>query len=206
MGAIYAELHMAGHVFVLRRCTYGVRQATNGRGRPIEQVRHGQVMGEMDVSRNQFMEKWAATEFMPVDGYVVFSGGPGEPAIETVSWEAGQCVFYREEFNKGSITDGSYICQWRIAAAKLVFSVGPPKPFVAAAPREHGTPQPQGFSNPTVIIPPSTVLTPLEVPVAEGLGAAAARVLAGIVAAPVLVPAALTLAENVAKSCHRPPA
>ena len=89
MGATYAELHVAGHVFVLRRCTYGVRQATGPRGRPIEQVRHLAIDGEMDVPRVQFMEKWAATEYMPVDGHIIFSGGPGEPAIETVSWTAG---------------------------------------------------------------------------------------------------------------------
>lgn len=156
MSAIYAELHVGGHVYPLRRCTYGVSQATGPRGRPIEQVRHGHIEGEMDVPRDQFMEQWAATAYMPLGGYIIFSGGPGEPALETVSWAAGQCVFYREEFHAGSITDGSYICQWRIVAAKLVFSAGPPKPFVAAAAREHGTP------------PVAAVVAPLASPLPAG--------------------------------------
>jgi hypothetical protein len=138
MSSFYAELHVAGHVYPLRSCTYGVHQATDGRGRTVEKVRYSLLEIMADVPADSFLESWAATAHQPLDGSVVFSDPQGGAARETVHWQAGHCVSYREDFVSGSATEGAYVCYVSIAAPKLVFSAGgSPAPFVAPAARNH---------------------------------------------------------------------
>jgi hypothetical protein len=60
MASFSAELHVAGHVIPLIRCTYDARQATDARGRVLAHVRHSSVAGEADVPDHQALEAWAA--------------------------------------------------------------------------------------------------------------------------------------------------
>ena len=72
---------------------------------------------------------------------MVFFDPYGGTARETVSWQAGHGVDYREAFEAGDAEAGAYVCHVSIAAPKLVLaSGGPPVPFVAPAARDHGAP------------------------------------------------------------------
>ncbi|WP_046247494.1 type VI secretion system tube protein TssD [Hymenobacter terrenus] len=141
MASFYAELRVAGHVYPLRYCTYGVQQATGERGRPVERVRHGRLDAVADVPADDFLPDWAATPHRPLAGHVVFYDVQGGPPRETVSWEAGHCVDYQETFESGNAAEGSYVCHVSIAAPKLAFNAGgPATAFVVPPARDHGTP------------------------------------------------------------------
>ena len=142
MASFSAELRVAGHAYPLRHCTYGVHQATDGRGRAAEKVRTALLELVLDVPADNFLEAWAAAAHRPLDGCVVFFDPYGGTARETVSWQAGHGVDYREEFEAGDAEAGAYVCHVSIAAPKLVLaSGGPPVPFVAPAARDHEGPE-----------------------------------------------------------------
>ena len=56
MASFYAELHVAGRVYVLRRCDFSFTQATDPRGRVVAQVRHNQIEIMLDVPDDPFLE------------------------------------------------------------------------------------------------------------------------------------------------------
>jgi hypothetical protein len=49
MSSFYAELEIAGSTYPLRKCQFEFEQATNGRGRVVAKVRHGQLHLTLDV-------------------------------------------------------------------------------------------------------------------------------------------------------------
>ena len=72
MGAIYAELHVGGHVFPILQCTFGVHQATDRRGRVIEGVRFEPPNLMMDVPRGDFFLAWAAAPAKRLPADLIF--------------------------------------------------------------------------------------------------------------------------------------
>ena len=60
MLTFYAELHVEGHVFPLRRCSCERTQATNARGQVIQQVRQGLLRMEADVPANTLLANLAS--------------------------------------------------------------------------------------------------------------------------------------------------
>ncbi|WP_052732399.1 type VI secretion system tube protein TssD [Hymenobacter terrenus] len=199
MASFYAELHVEGQRYPLQRGTYTFTQATNERGRVVAKVRPGLVELTLDVPDDERLLAWANTPYKPLPGQVVFFDGQGGAALETLSWEAGQCVGYREEFESGSLTEGAYLCHLTITAPQLRMQPGGPSAYVPPAPGSHGTPQ-EGL-----LLPPPLVVTPVAVPVAEDLAAIAAR-LAAATLGPLLLPTALTLGLILASStpAHAP--
>ncbi len=140
MGAIYAELHIAGHIYPLITCTYGVHQGTNERGRAIERVRHGKVDLVMDVPNDTFLEALAAAPATHYPADVTFFDSAGGISIETVSLARAYCTGYEEEFEEGE--HGRYVAYVELTGpGGFTMSVGgPAAAFVAPAARDHGVP------------------------------------------------------------------
>lgn len=102
-----------------------MRVATNERGRVVAQVRHGLVHLTLDVPDGAGLLAWGTT------------------ARETLAWEAGECVGYHEIFAAGDGTAGAYVCQFVIAAPRLVLTPGgSARPLAAATPRDYATARP----------------------------------------------------------------
>ncbi|WP_046244997.1 type VI secretion system tube protein TssD [Hymenobacter terrenus] len=140
MGAIYAELHIAGNVYPLITCTYGVHQATSERGRAIERVRHGKMALVLDVPNDTFLEALAAAHATHYPADVIFFDSAGGSAIETVSMATAYCTGYEEEFEEGK--NGSYVAYVELTGpGGFTMKIGgPAAAFVAPAARDHGTP------------------------------------------------------------------
>jgi Hemolysin coregulated protein Hcp (TssD) len=140
MASFYAELQVAGTTYPVRSCAYEFTQSTNERGRVAAKVRHGLVRLTLDVPDGDELLSWAATPFKPLAGRVIFRSAQGGAALETLSWEDGQCVGYQEEFLSGSVHEGAYVCHLAIAAPKLTTASGGPASYVSPAAGEHGMP------------------------------------------------------------------
>jgi hypothetical protein len=140
MASFYAELHVAGVTYPVRHCAYEFTQATSERGRVVAKVRHGLVRLTLDVPDDDKLLDWAHTPYKPLAGRVSFYDAKGGPVLETLAWEAGQCVGYQEEFSSGDQSQGAYVCHLTIAAPTLTLQPGGPAAYVAAAAGEHGTP------------------------------------------------------------------
>ncbi|WP_046246770.1 type VI secretion system tube protein TssD [Hymenobacter terrenus] len=140
MGAIYAELHVAGHVYPLLSCHYGVHQAIGERGRAGERVRHGKLALVLDVPADDFLEGWAAAVATHYPADAVFFDSAGGSAIETVSLVTAYCTGYEEEFEEGE--HGRYVAYVELTGpGGFTLKVGgPAAAFVAPAARSHGTP------------------------------------------------------------------
>jgi len=139
MASFYAELQVAGTTYPVRSCAYEFTQSTNERGRVAAKVRHGRVRLTLDVPEGDELLSWAAAPFKPLAGRVVFRSAQGGAALETLRWEDGQCVGYREEFLHGSVHEGAYVCHLTIAAPKLTMAPGGPASYVSPAAGEHGS-------------------------------------------------------------------
>ncbi|HEX8326884.1 MAG TPA: type VI secretion system tube protein TssD [Hymenobacter sp.] len=183
MASFSAELQVAGQRYPVRHCSYEFTQATGERGRVSAKVRHGLVRLTLDVPHDDVLLGWAAAPHKPLGGQVVFFDGRGGPVLETLAWEAGECVGYREDFASGEADAGAYVCHLTIAAPQLSMRPGGPAAYVSPAPGEHGGPQ-QGLVDPFVV--PLLNATPAAEAVAEAV--------AETVAASLLVPIALILA------------
>lgn len=184
MASFYAELQVAGTNYPVRFCAYEFSQATNERGRVTAKVRHGLVHLTLDVPDDEVLLDWANTAHKPLAGRVIFRNAQGGAALETLSWETGECVGYQEEFLSGSVSAGAYVCHLTIAAPQLTMAPGGPAGYLSPPAGEHGTPQ-QGLVNP-MLGPLLTRAAPVVAPVVE-------TVVGGAVAA-VLAPVALILA------------
>jgi hypothetical protein len=192
MASFYAELQLAGAFYPVRNCTYEFRQAIGEQGRVVAKVRHGLVQLTLDVPDDDLLLDWANTPYKPLAGQVLFYAVKAGQVLETLFWEAGQCVGYQEEFTQGSLDEGAYVCHLTITTPGLTVQPGGPAAYVAPAPGEHGSPQ-QALLNPMPLrIPPAApgVLPALE---EMAVGETAAEGLAALAAAAAL-PVALTLA------------
>jgi hypothetical protein len=114
---------VAGQRYPVRHCSYGFTQATDGRGWVSAKVRPGLLHLTLDVPDDQVLLDWAATPYKPLAGRIVFFDTQGGAARETLSWEAGECVGYREEFVAGS-SEGAYVCHLTITAPQLSMQAG----------------------------------------------------------------------------------
>ncbi|WP_082115794.1 type VI secretion system tube protein TssD [Hymenobacter terrenus] len=168
MASFYAELHVAGYGYPLRHCTYAFTQATDERGRVIAKVRQGHIDLVLDVPDDTLLEGWAAAPHKPLPGYILFRAADGT-VLETLAWEAGHCVGYREEFDDGHLAgnEGAYLAFVIISAPKLTLTPGAPAAYVAPAPREHGTPPQQALTNNPFKLPTGPPLLPEVVVLAE---------------------------------------
>lgn len=184
MASFYAELQVSGATYPVRTCAYEFTQATGERGRPVAKVRHGMVRLTLDVPQDELLLSWAAAAYKPLAGRIVFRDAKGGAALETLSWEEGQCVGYQEEFVSGDVDQGAYVCHLTIVAPKLVLAPGGPDDYNSPAAGEHGSPQ-QALVDP-FLVPLLTPTAPVVTPVIETV--------AGAAAATVLLPVMLTLA------------
>jgi hypothetical protein len=141
MSSFYAELEVGGQTYPVRSCSFDFTQATNERGRVAAKVRHGLLHVTLDVPDDALLLDWGTAARKPLDGHVTFFETDRRTARETVSFAAGACVGYHEVFAGGNGAAGAYVCQLIIAAAQLVLTPGgPPRPLVAATPRDYVTP------------------------------------------------------------------
>jgi len=175
MASFSAQLLVAGQRYPVRQCTYEFTQATDPRGRVMARVRMGLVYLTLDVPTNDVLLDWAATPDKPLAGAVIFLAAQSGSALETLCWEAGQCVGYQEEFMAGNQEVGAYVCHLTIAAPKLTLQPGGPladssPDIVPALP---GPPVALLVTPP--IAPPTT---PLVLPTVEELATAAGGALA----------------------------
>jgi hypothetical protein len=198
MASFYAELQVAGTTYPVRDCAYEFTQATSERGRVVAKVRHGLVRLTLDVPDDDQLLDWAATPYKLLAGQIIFYDAKGGPALETLSWEEGQCVGYQEEFVSGNQQQGAYVCHLTIAARKLTLQPGGPAAYLGPAPGENGRP-PQALLNPLLLVV-SPITPPMEelvLPTVEEMAAAVGeKALEGLAAAASVaaLPVALTLA------------
>ncbi len=198
MASFYAVLQVASFAYPVRSCTYEFSQATDGRGRVAAKVRHGLVRLTLDVPDDDLLLAWANTPHKLLAGQVLFYSAQGGPVLETLAWDAGQCVGYQEEFASGDQRQGAYVCHLTIASPALTVQPGGPAAYVAPAPGEHGTPQ-QALLNPLplVVAPAPPLVEKLVVPTVEEVAAAVGeKALQGLAAtaSAAALPVALTLA------------
>jgi hypothetical protein len=198
MASFYAELQVAGSTYPVQHCSYEFTQATSERGRVIAKVRHGLVRLTLDVPDDDQLLDWAASPYKLLAGQLIFYDAKGGPALETLSWEDGQCVGYQEEFVSGNQQQGAYMCHLTIAARKLTMQPGGPAAYVDPASGEHGSP-PQALLNPLplVVSPITPPMEELVLPTVEEVAAAVGeKALEGLAAAASVaaLPVALTLA------------
>jgi hypothetical protein len=145
MASFYAELQVAGSTYPVQHCAYEFSQATSERGRVVAKVRHGLVRLALDVPDDDKLLDWAHTLYKPLTGRIIFYDAKGGPALETLAWEAGQCVGYQEEFSSGDQQQGAYVCHLTIAVPKLTLQPGGPAAYVGPPPGEHGSPPQAGM-------------------------------------------------------------
>ncbi|WP_310393398.1 type VI secretion system tube protein TssD [Hymenobacter sp.] len=124
MASFAAELHVAGHVFPLRHCTYHATQATDTRGRPTEKVRKHAVQLVLHPPDNHFFEGWAHHPTKRLEAHVLFRDPDQCGVRETLRLPAAYCVAYDEKFEAGNAADGSYL-----AFVTLVDPDGWPRPL-----------------------------------------------------------------------------
>ena len=103
-------------------------------------MRHGLVHLTLDVPDDEVLLDWAATPYKPLAGRITFFDGKGGSALETLTWEAGECVGYQEVFASGDADAGAYGCHLTIAAPQLTMLPGGPAAYVSPAARDHGEP------------------------------------------------------------------
>jgi hypothetical protein len=140
MPSFYAELTVAGQVYPARACQYSFEQATDERGRVQARVRHGLLHLVLDVPDDDQLLAWAGTPHKELAGHVTFFAADRRTARETVSFAAGQCVSYQENFVAGEGVAGAYMCQLTITSKGLELTPGgPPRPFIPAAARDYTT-------------------------------------------------------------------
>ena len=142
MASFSAELHVAGLVFPVLHCHYGVHQATHQRGRVSTKVRHEPVHLTLAVPEGDLLLAWAAEAQKRQAAHVVFRDANGGSALETLALGAAYCVRYREEFVAGDAQDGAYVCHLVLSDPDgfTMQAGGPVAAFVAPAAREHGAP------------------------------------------------------------------
>ena len=140
MASFSAELQVAGQRYPVRHCSYEFTQTTTERGRVSAKVRHGLVHLTLDVPDDEVLLDWAATPYKPLAGRIIFFDGKGGSALETLTWEAGECVGYQEVFASGDADAGAYVCHLTIAAPQLTMLPGGPAAYVSPAARDHGEP------------------------------------------------------------------
>jgi hypothetical protein len=142
VGATYAELHVAGRVFPVLHCAYGVHQATHQRGRVSAKARHEPVHLTLSVPDGDALLAWAADPQKRLAAAVVFHDAHGGSPLETLALGAAYCVSYQEEFASGDANDGAYVCRLVLSdpGGFTIQAGGPAAAFVAPAARNHGTP------------------------------------------------------------------
>ena len=142
MASFSAELHVAGHVFPLLHCRYGVHQATHQRGQVSAKVRKEPVYVTLDVPDHDVLPAWAADPHKRHAAALVFRNAAGGSPLESLRLPAAYCVSYDEDFAAGTGGDGAYVCHLVLSDPDgfTIQAGGPATAFVAPAAREHGTP------------------------------------------------------------------
>ena len=142
MASFSAELHVAGHVFPVLHCAYGVRQATHQRGRVSTKVRYEPVHLTLAVPDGDALLAWAADPQKRQAAAVVFRTANGGSPLETLLLQAAYAVSYHEEFAHGDVNNGAYVCHLVLSdpGGFFIQAGGPAAAFVAPAAREHGVP------------------------------------------------------------------
>ena len=152
MASFSAELHVAGVVIPLIRCTYGTHQSTDARGRVITKVRKSPIDCEADVPEHQILDAWAANAHQRQAATIIFRNADTGVAWETLYLRAAYCTSYNEVFVMGDVTSGSYRCFFTLSDPDgWIWNPGGPPNETAIQPpaREHGTPD----SVPSLVAP-----------------------------------------------------
>ena len=142
MASFSAELRVAGRVFPVRHCAYGVHQATQERGRVRAKARTVPVTITLDVPDGDLLLAWAADPQRRHAASLVFKEAAGGAARETLVLAAAYCVGYREEFLAGDTGAGAYVCHLVLSDPDgfTMQAGGPAGAFVAPLARAHGVP------------------------------------------------------------------
>jgi hypothetical protein len=122
-------------------CTYEFTQATHKKGYAVTKVRHEKVVLTMDVPTKDGIIDWAATSYKSLPGQVVFHDFEGGAVSETLAWEIGYCVGYKEDFASNDLNEGAYICHLTIASPKLTVQCGALATSQSPALGGHSSPQ-----------------------------------------------------------------
>ena len=85
MASFSAELRVAGRVFPVRHCAYGVHQATQERGRVRAKARTVPVTITLDVPDGDLLLAWAADPQRRHAASLVFKEAAGGAAQETLA-------------------------------------------------------------------------------------------------------------------------
>ncbi|MDQ2770396.1 MAG: M91 family zinc metallopeptidase [Bacteroidota bacterium] len=133
---------MAGHTYALIRCSFGVAQATQQRGRVSTKVRFGPVELLLSVPEDDTLLDWAATPQKRLPAELLFRDTDGGGVLETLRLEQAYCVAYAEQFISGDAGSGAYQCLVTLSdpSGWTLTAGGPASTFVAPAAREHGVP------------------------------------------------------------------
>ena len=102
---------MAGSTYPVRHCAYEFTQATSERGRVVAKVHP-----RLEVPDDDQRLDWDHPLYKPLAGRVIFYAAKGGLALETLAWEAGQCIGYQEVFASSDQHQGAYVCLLTIAA------------------------------------------------------------------------------------------
>lgn len=104
MASFSAELHVAGRVYHLLRCTYSAYQATDARGRASAKVRHSPIELVLVAPRDNFLGAWGADPYKRCAIDIVYRDANGGQPLETLSMAGAYCVGYGQRFQEGSVS------------------------------------------------------------------------------------------------------
>lgn len=183
MASFHAELHVEGHTYSVWFCDCTFHQATDERGRVSARVRHGPLHLTVDVPEHAALLAWAVAPHKPLPGQVVFYDTAHYVPLESIAFDAGECVAYRERFASAATGAGAYRAQLTITAPAFELRAGGP----AAA---------LGNAGATVLRKVAAV-APVVKKLAAAIAAPAAALRAVVPPAPAFVPE-YTLAEFTA--------
>ncbi len=105
------------------RCDYLFYQDTDALGQAVAQVRSGELELVVKGDDDTQLLSWAADPLLRRNGEVVFFQGDrltGE--YEKLAFTEGSCVVYTELLEPGNTQEGSYVCQVKIVANRLVLN------------------------------------------------------------------------------------
>jgi hypothetical protein len=150
MASFSAELHVAGRIYHLLRCSYSAYQATDARGRASAKVRHSPIELVLEAPRDNFLGAWGANPYKRCAIDIVYRDAKGGQPLETLSMTGAYCVGYGQRFQEGgvsadaqTITPSSYVVYLTLTDPDgFRIQAGGGGTYAAPAAGTHGTPLP----------------------------------------------------------------
>ena len=117
MASFSAELHVAGHVYVVLALTAHKHQDTNAQGYPTSRIYYGPLGLTMDVvPRDVFLPTWAYAPARHYEAHLVFRDPDGGGVMYTLHLPVAYCVGYDEHFLAGPVGRSSFQCYVTLVA------------------------------------------------------------------------------------------